>query len=66
MFIETPYRNQNCRRYYENCKPHTQLCIAMNISCDDEWIVTKSVKSWKGNLPDMQKTPTVFLIYRGK
>lgn len=67
LFIETPYRNQKLAEdIIENCKPHTQLCIAMNISCDDEWIVTKSVKSWKGNLPDMQKTPTVFLIYRGK
>lgn len=67
LFIETPYRNQKLAEdIIKNCKPHTQLCIAMNISCDDEWIVTKSVKSWKGNLPDMQKTPTVFLIYRGK
>ncbi|MFA6642987.1 MAG: SAM-dependent methyltransferase, partial [Bacteroidales bacterium] len=67
LFIETPYRNQKLAEdIIENCKPHTQLCIAMNISCDDECIVTKSVKSWKGNLPDMQKTPTVFLIYRGK
>lgn len=67
LFIETPYRNQKLAEdIIENCKPNTQLCIAMNISCDDECIVTKSVKSWKGNLPDMQKTPTVFLIYRGK
>jgi 16S rRNA (cytidine1402-2'-O)-methyltransferase len=67
LFIETPYRNQKLAEdIIDNCKPHTQLCIAMNISCDDELIVTKSVRSWKGNLPDMQKTPTVFLIYKGK
>jgi len=37
----------------------------MNISCDDEYIVTRSVKAWKGKLPDMHKKPTVFLIYKG-
>ena len=67
LFIETPYRNQKLAEdIIDNCKPNTQLCIAMNISCNDEWIVTKSVRSWKGSLPDMQKAPTVFLIYRGK
>lgn len=67
LFIETPYRNQKlAENIIDNCKPQTKLCIAMNITCDDEWIMTKSIKSWKGNLPDMHKNPTVFLIYRGK
>ena len=67
LFIETPYRNQKLAiDIIDNCKPHTQLCIAMNISCEDEMIVTKSIKSWKGNLPDLQKSPTVFLIYKEK
>ncbi|HBC38884.1 MAG TPA: SAM-dependent methyltransferase, partial [Porphyromonadaceae bacterium] len=39
-------------------------CIAMNISCEDEYITTRPVKAWKGNLPDMHKKPCVFLIYR--
>jgi len=66
LFIETPYRNQKLAEdIIDNCRPQTQLCIAMNISCDDEWIVTKSVKQWKGNLPDLQKSPAVFLIYKG-
>ncbi len=67
LFIETPYRNRKlAENIIDNCKPQTKLCIAMNITCDDEWIMTKSIKSWKGNLPDMHKNPTVFLIYRGK
>lgn len=66
LFIETPYRNLKLAEdILQHCKPQTLLCIAMNISCEDESIVTKTVKAWKGKLPDMHKKPTVFLIYRG-
>jgi 16S rRNA (cytidine1402-2'-O)-methyltransferase len=66
LFIETPYRNQKLAgEILLHCKPQTRLCIAMNISCDDEYIVTRSVKAWKGKLPDMHKKPAVFLIYKG-
>lgn len=65
FFIETPYRNLKLAEdILQHCKPQTLLCIAMNISCEDESIVTKTVKAWKGKLPDMHKKPTVFLIYR--
>ena len=64
LFIETPYRNQKLAEdILQHCKPQTQLCIAMNITCDDEYIVTKSVQAWRGKLPDMHKKPCVFLIY---
>ncbi len=66
IFIETPFRNQKLAEdILLHCKPQTRLCIAMHISCDDESIVTRSVKAWKGKLPDMHKKPTVFLIYKG-
>ncbi|MDR2816048.1 MAG: SAM-dependent methyltransferase [Proteiniphilum sp.] len=66
LFIETPYRNPKMAEdILLHCKPQTQLCIAINISCGDESIVTRSVKAWKGKLPDMHKKPTVFLIYKG-
>lgn len=65
LFIETPYRNQKLAEdILQHCKPQTQLCIATNISCEDEQIITKSIKGWKGKLPDLNKKPTVFLIYR--
>lgn len=65
LFIETPYRNQKlAEEILQHCKPQTKMCIAMNISCEDESITTKSVKAWKGKLPDMHKKPTVFLIYK--
>lgn len=64
IFIETPYRNLKLAEdILQHCKPMTKLCIANNISCEDESIVTKSVKAWKGKLPEMHKKPTVFLIY---
>lgn len=64
LFIETPYRNQKlAEEIIQTCKPHTRLCIAMDISLETEYIVTKSVSEWKGKLPDMQKRPCVFLLY---
>ncbi|HZJ79836.1 MAG TPA: SAM-dependent methyltransferase [Dysgonamonadaceae bacterium] len=65
IFIETPYRNNKMAEdILKHCKPQTKLCIAMNISCDNETIVTKKVGAWKGKLPDMHKQPCVFLIYK--
>ncbi len=65
IFIETPYRNNKMAEdILRHCKPQTKLCIAMNISCDNETIVTKKVGAWKGKLPDMHKQPCVFLIYK--
>ena len=65
LFIETPYRNQKLAEdILQHCRPQTRLCIAMNITCEDEYIVTKTVGAWKGKLPDMHKKPCVFLIYK--
>ena len=65
LFIETPYRNQKLAEdLLQHCKPQTRLCIAMNISREDEYIVTKTIKAWKGKLPEMHKKPCVFLIYQ--
>lgn len=65
IFIETPYRNNiMAETIIQHCKPQTKLCIAMNITCKDEFIVTKKVGAWKGKLPNMHKKPCVFLIYK--
>ncbi len=66
IFIETPYRNDKLADdILQQCKAQTKLCIAMNISCENEYIVTKKVGAWKNTLPKMHKQPCVFLIYRG-
>lgn len=64
IFIETPYRNKHMLEdILKHCNPETKLCIACNISLEDELIQTKSVKHWQqSTLPDLHKKPTVFLI----
>lgn len=65
LFIETPYRN---RKLMEDilhiCRPQTRLCIAANITCEGEYIRTRTVKEWKGHLPELDKIPCIFLIYK--
>ena len=65
LFIETPYRNNAL--VAEICKimpAHIKLCIATNITGATESIVTKGVKSWLKKLPDLNKVPTIFLLYK--
>lgn len=65
IFMETPYRNNKMAEdILQHCKPQTKLCIAMNITCHNEAIVTKKIGAWKGKLPDMHKQPCIFLIYK--
>ena len=66
IFIETPFRNH---QMFDNllacCRPQTRLCIAAGITCQDEYIRTHTIQEWKQiQLPDLRKTPALFLIYR--
>ncbi|MBL7888569.1 MAG: SAM-dependent methyltransferase [Bacteroidia bacterium] len=65
MFIETPYRNMHILEDILNsCENKTKLCIACDITLPTEFIKTKSVFDWKKQLPDINKRPTIFLIYQ--
>lgn len=65
LFIETPYRNQKMMEdILKACRPQTKLCIAANITCEGEYIRTKTIQEWKGKLPDLNKIPCIFLIYK--
>jgi len=65
LFIETPYRNNKMAEdILSNCRPQTKLCIAANITCEGEYIKTKTVKEWQGKLPDLTKITCIFLIYK--
>lgn len=65
LFIETPYRNHKLvDELIRTCRPSTRLCIASNITCEDEYIHTRPVKEWTGKVPDLSKKPTIFLIYK--
>ena len=64
IFIETPYRNQHMlEAILITCNANTRLCIASQVSLEDEMIVTKTIGGWKQSaLPDLHKKPTVFLL----
>lgn len=65
LFIETPYRNNKMAEdILRNCRPQTRLCIAANITCEGEYIKTRTVKEWQGKVPDLSKIPCIFLIYK--
>ncbi|MBR2318191.1 MAG: SAM-dependent methyltransferase [Bacteroidaceae bacterium] len=65
LFIETPYRNgKMIEDILANCRPQTKLCIAANLTCDDEYVHTRTVKEWQGRTPDLSKIPCIFLLYK--
>ncbi|MDR2119619.1 MAG: SAM-dependent methyltransferase [Tannerella sp.] len=65
IFIETPYRNNKLMAdFVRLCRPATKLCVASGITSEDEWIRTLAVKDWKNSIPDMNRKPALFLIYK--
>ncbi len=67
IFIETPYRNQHLLEdIIQNCSANVRLCIASNVSLENEYIKTRRISEWKnGILPNLHKIPTVFLMLAG-
>ncbi len=64
IFMETPYRNQQLFSELTNIlRPTTKLCIATDITLDSEQIKTRTISEWKKNVPDLQKRPSIFLIF---
>jgi 16S rRNA (cytidine1402-2'-O)-methyltransferase len=65
IFIETPYRNMKMLdEIIQTCQPDTRLCIAADITLETEFIKTKPVKEWKAQMPDLNKRPCIFIIYK--
>ena len=64
IFIETPFRNnQLFEEVLKSCKPNTQVCVACNLTAEDEFIKTQSVYNWRKAEIDLHKKPTIFLLY---
>ena len=64
IFIETPFRNnQLFEEVLKSCKPNTQICVACNLTAEDEFIKTQSVYNWRKTEIDLHKKPTIFLMY---
>lgn len=64
IFIEAPYRSKKLLQFLVTyLAPSTTLSIAWNVSMPNQGVLTKTVAEWKSApLPDLAKTPAVFLF----
>ena len=65
IFIETPYRNN--RLISEICasvRKDLRLCVAYDITGENETIITKTIKDWGKFDFTMEKKSEIFLLYR--
>ncbi|PUZ22045.1 16S rRNA (cytidine1402-2'-O)-methyltransferase [Chitinophaga costaii] len=65
IFIETPYRNNALfTDLLAHCAAHTLLCVAVEITGNEQFILTKTVGEWKRlPAPELHKRPAIFLLY---
>lgn len=65
LFIETPFRNNPMlEEILRSCNPETKLCIACDITSEEEFVQTKSIKEWRLKIPELHKRPCIFLLYK--
>lgn len=63
IFMETPYRNNKMLKVLmATLNTEIKLCVASDITGQNQLIKTLAVNKWISNLPDIQKQPTIFLI----
>ena len=63
IFMETPFRNnQLLEDILQTLNAETLLCIACNVTAEDEFIKTLPIKIWRKSTPDLHKKPTIFLL----
>ena len=63
ILIETPYRNDSLFADMLQCLGgNTRLCIAANLTCEDQFICTRRTADWKQHPVTIGKRPCVFLI----
>jgi 16S rRNA (cytidine1402-2'-O)-methyltransferase len=63
IFIEAPYRNAKLLEdLLSVCNNQTKLCIAVDITLESEFVVTKTISQWKRSVPDINKRPAIFLL----
>ncbi|WP_316790467.1 SAM-dependent methyltransferase [Pedobacter frigoris] len=65
LFIETPFRNNHLfEDILKNTAGQTLLCVACNLTGEDEFVKTMSIGQWRQERIDLHKKPTIFLLYR--
>lgn len=63
LFMETPYRNnQLMEDLIKFGQPSTLVCVAANLTMDDEFILTLPLKNWAQKKADFHKKPAIFLL----
>lgn len=64
IFMEPPYRNDSTlKEILETISPDTHLCVAVDLTLENEWIHSASIADWKRQpLPSLQKRPCLFLL----
>ncbi len=63
ILIETPYRNDSLLADMLSClSGNTRVCVAANLTCEDQFICTRTVAQWKAHPVTIGKRPCVFLI----
>lgn len=62
MVIETPFRNEKLiDALLKNLGTNTRLCMAWDLTGEEEYIQTKTVAQWKKQVPNPGKLPCLFL-----
>lgn len=63
IFMETPYRaNAMLNDLLKTCNSNTKLCIAADITSENEWIVTQTIAQWRNHTPDLEKRLVIFVL----
>ena len=65
IFIETPFRNNHLfEDIVKNTAAQTMLCVACNITGEEEMIKSMSIGQWRQERIDLHKKPVIFLLYK--
>jgi 16S rRNA (cytidine1402-2'-O)-methyltransferase len=65
VFIETPYRNRAMlESILTACRGDTWLGLACSLTTPGELVATRRVEQWRTQLPEVERSPCVFLIHR--
>ena len=65
IFIEAPYRNnQLLNDILITCGNSTLLCLAINITGENERIETHAIEYWRKHKPDVHKKPAIFILHK--
>lgn len=63
IIIETPYRSDALMAdILAVCEPSTRVCVAVDLTLEDQFVKTKTVSEWKKTGLTVSKCPAVFLI----